>query len=662
MHVLGVPSDGRPVMQMVEVRDTASGMGRARVRNDRRMYTVSARKTNRTTTNGHGRDRIPPKIREAPGPAPGAAPNVAAMDEPHERRRRRNNHPPHIRRILADPPAGTNVVRADRAADRPPPVSHAQSAAASSPVAPEDAADWFAEVLLPRMPRSERAGLTALRKQTEASVRVQLGRDVDAVAVVDAVYRRCFHELYRRVPAFAAAAVASAADWELTGRHVAGLRQELGAATTTSEAWAARARAAEADRDATETRLREVKAEADRLRVMLAEGRGGGGGGGGRGDRGEEGPRPVGSGGGFGSFPGFGIPPVDGSDAMSETEGSIGDGAGMGLDGMDPFDDGPGGETISAAEALGDLLGDYGEIDRMKAENEAAEAMKEEITEQPLTPEDIIGVLEARGWEANIVASDDISGLVEVESSGILKCVDGRGSDNTRMKGPKMLGGIYGIAQNRGVTSLDQLKGICQEVRKAGHVPSVHGDAGGMLGCGFCKLWLQGEFEDLDSKPPSFTAEQGAEATKSVDGVVEMHYGSHAEKIVYINLVPDTTLEPNHDDQRFVVDAWAAGKFNLDVPKYLVTAAATVERLGGPKKAVLIVNSPTNDGSLEEGETLAEEGGPEKGDGGGMDANTEDELGQEPDLAAPGARVSTVVNVDLTVDGDVVAVSVTPKK
>ena len=226
---------------------------------------------------------------------------------------------------------------------------------------------------------------------------------------------------------------------------------------------------------------------------------------------------------------------------------------------------------------------------KREAEAKKAAARAKKIADRPLTPEDIVGVLEARGWEANIVESDDITGLIKVDPSGILKCVDGRGSDNTRMKGPKMLGGIYGIAQNRGITSLDQLKGICQEVKKAGHVPSVHGDAGGMLGCGFCKLWLQGKFEDLGSEPPMFDAEQGAAATKSAGGVVEMHYGKHEEKVVYINLVPGKTLEPDHNDQRFIVDAWAAGKFRLDVPKYLVTAAATVERLGGPKKAVLIV-------------------------------------------------------------------------
>ena len=216
-----------------------------------------------------------------------------------------------------------------------------------------------------------------------------------------------------------------------------------------------------------------------------------------------------------------------------------------------------------------------------------------------LTPEDIVGVLQARGWEATIAFSDFILDLIPVSSKGILKCVDGRGSDNTRMAGPKMLGGIYAIANNRGVTSLAGLNGICQEVKAAGHVPSVHGDAGGMMGCGFCKLWLQGKFEDLGCAKPDFDASQGANAVKEAGGVVEMHRGAHAEKVVYINFVPDMTLEPDHDDQRFIVDAWAAGKFNLDIPKYLVTAAATVERLGGPKKAVLIIPKKKTDTGMK---------------------------------------------------------------
>ena len=55
------------------------------------------------------------------------------------------------------------------------------------------------------------------------------------------------------------------------------------------------------------------------------------------------------------------------------------------------------------------------------------------------------------------------------------------------------------------------------------------------------------------------------------------------------SIPPIETCEPNEHDQRFIVDGWAAGKFGLDVPKFLVAAAATVEMLGGPKKAIIII-------------------------------------------------------------------------
>jgi hypothetical protein len=127
-------------------------------------------------------------------------------------------------------------------------------------------------------------------------------------------------------------------------------------------------------------------------------------------------------------------------------------------------------------------------------------------------------------------------GLVDVDPNGILKCVDGRGSDNTKLRGPKMLGGAYAIANNRGVTTLAGLKGICQEIKKAGHVASVHGDAGGMMGCGFCKLWINGGFEDLGCVPPKFTAEEGADAVKEAGGVVEMHHGGAAQAVLAVQV------------------------------------------------------------------------------------------------------------------------------
>jgi len=213
------------------------------------------------------------------------------------------------------------------------------------------------------------------------------------------------------------------------------------------------------------------------------------------------------------------------------------------------------------------------------------------IPDPPLTPLDIKNALKGRGWEAEIVKAEAMPGMVTVDPKGILKCVDGRGSDNTAMKGPKMPGGIYAIAHNRGTTSLDGLKAITKEVTAAGHVPSVHGDhSSDMLGCGFFKLWVTGRFDEMGYARPEFDADQGAAAVKDAGGVIEMHHGSHAEKEVLINLVENKTLEPNEDDQRFIVDGWAAGKFDLDVPKFCVAAAATVEMLGGPKKAKIIIS------------------------------------------------------------------------
>jgi len=209
----------------------------------------------------------------------------------------------------------------------------------------------------------------------------------------------------------------------------------------------------------------------------------------------------------------------------------------------------------------------------------------------PLTPEDIKGVLEGRGWSATIVKAADFSEpMLKVDPKGILKCVDGRGSDNTAFQGPKMAGGIYAIAHNRGVTTTDGLKAITKEVIAAGHVPSVHGDhSSDMLGCGFFKLWVTGRFDDMGYARPEFDADQGAAAVKEAGGFIEMHHGSHAEKVVLINLVDGMTLDPIEDDQRFIVDGWTGGKFGLDVPKFLVAAAATVEMLNGPKKATIII-------------------------------------------------------------------------
>ena len=134
-----------------------------------------------------------------------------------------------------------------------------------------------------------------------------------------------------------------------------------------------------------------------------------------------------------------------------------------------------------------------------------------------------------------------------------------------------------------------RLGNIVDEVAQAGYVPSVHGDQHAHpapMGCGFFKLWSLGELPGLEA--PSYDSEQGQSQVLGAGGVYETLEGDHSESKVMINLVAGTTLEPK-TDQRFVVDAWVTGVFDLDVPTYLTLAAETVERLNGPKVAQLIV-------------------------------------------------------------------------
>ena len=207
-----------------------------------------------------------------------------------------------------------------------------------------------------------------------------------------------------------------------------------------------------------------------------------------------------------------------------------------------------------------------------------------------MTPNQIVDVLESRGWSAKIVNKSEVSDLVDVNSEGLFKCVDGRLSDHAGMQGPKVLGGVYGIAATRRVLDLDGLNAIVSEVAEAGYVPSVHGDDHAHpapMGCGFFKLWSLGQLPGLAA--PHYDSEQGQSHVLNAGGVYETLEGSHSESKVMINLIPKTTLVPK-TDQRFVVDAWITGEFNLDVPTYLTLAVETVERLNGPKVAQIIID------------------------------------------------------------------------
>ncbi len=202
---------------------------------------------------------------------------------------------------------------------------------------------------------------------------------------------------------------------------------------------------------------------------------------------------------------------------------------------------------------------------------------------------DIVDALKSFGWEAEIVKPAHIGGVVSVNGNGLFKCVDGRLSDHKdQMRGPKTLGGVYAIAATRGTLDQESLAAIVDEVRAAGYVPSCHGDAGGAMGCGFFKLWSKGELTDLAQ--PAYNADEGKDTVIKSGGVYETLIGEHKENSVLINTIPKTTIEPKDaPNMDFIVDAWIAGEFQLDVGRYLTLAAETVKKLNGPLKAKIIV-------------------------------------------------------------------------
>ena len=207
-------------------------------------------------------------------------------------------------------------------------------------------------------------------------------------------------------------------------------------------------------------------------------------------------------------------------------------------------------------------------------------------------------LLEARGWHVHIVDANEVADeLVDVQKDkGLLKCVDGRASDQKHegaMAGPKMLGGIYAIASLRGVTDASGLAAIVKEVREKGYVPTVHGHIdpktgeAESMGCGYFKLWKHQKLAGLDT--PNFTGDEGRDAVTAADGTYEVLFGAHHEAHVVINLVGGKTLEPRPNDQRFIVDGWAIGEFGLDLVKYLGLAVSTVEQLSTTCRTARIV-------------------------------------------------------------------------
>ncbi len=180
--------------------------------------------------------------------------------------------------------------------------------------------------------------------------------------------------------------------------------------------------------------------------------------------------------------------------------------------------------------------------------------------------------------------------LVHVEFGGFGPCVDGRlakrnGLSRQKLRAPKIQGGVLGVAAlgsgKSAAEIIDEhdIRLACRKVKSARFTPSIHGDGHhGVKGCGFGRLWADGELTDLPKLGVSL--ERIREIVIEEGGKYIELEGNHSEEFIAVNHVRNMTLEP--DGKMFILDVWAAALFGIDQEKLLANAVTVVKKLNGP--------------------------------------------------------------------------------
>lgn len=182
--------------------------------------------------------------------------------------------------------------------------------------------------------------------------------------------------------------------------------------------------------------------------------------------------------------------------------------------------------------------------------------------------------------------------LVAVEPGGLGPCGDGRkAKDGRPLTGPKILGGVLGVAalgsgKSAGETIGEtEIRAACRKIKEAGFTPSIHGDTDhGVKGCGFGRLWSEGSLDGLPQLDMSL--ERVREIVLKEGGVYVELADGHKEQFTVVNHVANMTLEP--DGGYFIVDAWAAELFGIDRERMLANAVEVVKKLHGPDRIIEI--------------------------------------------------------------------------
>ena len=203
----------------------------------------------------------------------------------------------------------------------------------------------------------------------------------------------------------------------------------------------------------------------------------------------------------------------------------------------------------------------------------------------------ILDLLVYKGWE---LREGDRRMLVPIRNGALVHCFDGRPA--TKDTDPDLLIAIRVPGAMQGVAALSRkirrrgsqeslFLQTCKVIRDAGYIPTAHGDTKhGARGCGFVNLWRDGQFEGLHEMPilPEHVQELAANDPRLLYLTLT---GEHREKEMEIVLRDGMTRVP--DGKAFQLTAWAGPSLGID-PYHMVFAAMdTVEKLNGPRKAVI---------------------------------------------------------------------------
>jgi len=209
----------------------------------------------------------------------------------------------------------------------------------------------------------------------------------------------------------------------------------------------------------------------------------------------------------------------------------------------------------------------------------------------------LVKFFKKRGWITEDLHASDVE-LVDVPPGSAVACGDGRvikgssaAEEQKYARGPKIFGGIAGVAALIGDGKLEGFRKAIKKVESLHYLPGGHGDNHkGLDGCDHMMAWLASKYSDLPAL--ELTAQQIRDEVLAHKGIYVDHLSHHTESTLDLNWIPNKTQIPN--GLRFLEDLWFVRQVTDNNPALMNKAyqmiAETVENLSTTVRTVRIIH------------------------------------------------------------------------